>query len=219
MKHKTSRPQSMASAVSTAGSSASSLLYFICTETASLSRHAAQSAAGHQSSLHRVSLLLGTFFLGQIAATFLSEQDDAYTAKAKCTEAKEEDETNEWTPAEEYKERERHAHQFCGFCVLHRLSAASVCGEKEEASLVWNITPPPTPPTPTQYFQPSLNHRWFAVDTEAKGTSLLPPDECKLTFDELDTHNSSSHGINLESSPVGKEPHVTVNSRRGGRDS
>lgn len=54
---------------------------------------------------------------------------------------------------------------------------------------------------------------------EGKGTSLLPPDECKLTFDEPDTHNSSSHGIKLECSPVGKETHVTVNSRRGGRDS
>lgn len=96
----------MASAVSTAGSSASSLLYFICTETASLSRHAAPSAAGHQSSLRRV-FAFGNIFLGQMAATFLSEQDDAYAPKTKCTEAKEEDETNEWTPAEEYKQRER----------------------------------------------------------------------------------------------------------------
>lgn len=69
MKNKTSRTQSMASAVSTAGSSASSLLYFICTETASLSRHAAQSAAGHQSSLHRV-FAFGNIFLGRLQLLF-----------------------------------------------------------------------------------------------------------------------------------------------------
>lgn len=160
-KNKTSRPQSMASAVSTAGSSASSLLYFICTETASLSRHAAQSAAGHQSSLRRV-FAFGNIFFGADCSYFsqwtgwrLRTKDKVHRSKRRGRDKRVDASRGIQT------ERERHAHQFCGFCVLHRLSAASVCGEKEEASLVWNITPPPpTPSTPTQYF----HHLWITDD-------------------------------------------------------
>lgn len=155
----TSRPQRMASAASTVGSSAWSLLCFICTKTASLSRHAPQSAPpGTNPHCTKKSLLLGTFFFwGRLQLLSKStgwrphkKNKVFFLQTTRQTRGHQRRNTN--------RERQ-HAHQFCGFSVLHRLGAASVCSEKEEASRVWNITPPPPPaaPTSTQYF----HHRWI----------------------------------------------------------
>lgn len=204
----------MPSAASTVASPASGLLYFLFAQR----QRACQDTLLSQplgANPHRTdSLLLGTLFFFWGRLQLLSKWTGWRLHNKKQSVPKQKKRTRQTRGHQQRNtNRERHAHEFCGFCVLHRLSAASVCGEKEEASLVWNITPPhPYTIFPFTIFESPMICRWHG----RKRHFLLPPDECKVTFDEPDTHNSSSHGIKLEFSLVGKETHVTV--RRGGRD-